>query len=518
MTSELEVQPERRFNLIEITKAVEDGYLLDAFEERQLAQLVQDGLVAQDNLDAHTTKGRDIYGRPRIDLPPAEKRVARKVVAKGQTARETFFRANIGLAYDFANGYGEAGLVDHDVVVQDALFGIWEATEKFLPDHPSGARFATVAHIHMFNRVLKSFGEHGYAGFRYPINIGGSMYSGEKLMNDLRQKFGREPEAQEFAAAASETMLKARKHRRIVVPLESGESYGTKREYTDSEGAPRLKRNPIDYLADATDIEADVVRRIVCQDLYRRLVDEGNSDPREKVIIDMRFGAYSEDGSTKTLGEVGDELGVTRERVRQIEAKALSKIRLAHYLMGSPSALQDPSDRELDAWVERREQLKEEDEQEKTHEVARRLGRLPLSELSDDEREVVRALNESYHLYFETIGDDAQDDETAELAVALADAAEIFGDGTKAKLDEQTLAHEEALSEPRETMFYWDIIKDARNRLMESTPDVFARVDLLKTCQAYIELYDKAWLSSHLLALVDERRRAARAAKAETEA
>jgi RNA polymerase primary sigma factor len=266
--------------------------LLTAAEEVELGGAIADGRVAEARLEA---------GRPQAGDPEAAE--------AGRRARQRFIQANLRLVVSIAKRYQAAGLPLLDLV-QEGNLGLMRAVDKF--DHRKGFKFSTYATWWVRQSVTRAIADKGRT-IRVPVHMIETVGQVNRSTVHLARALGREPTLGEIAAATNLTPNKVVEAQRLAPdPVSLFAEVGDE----DAE--------LVDFLADPTvqgPAEA-AVASIELQEL--RAVLTSLSD-REQRVLEMRFGL---DGDRpRTLDEVGQEFRVTRERARQIEAKALSKLR-----------------------------------------------------------------------------------------------------------------------------------------------------------------------------------------------
>jgi RNA polymerase primary sigma factor len=515
---EHDIRPGSECTIADLARHVESGGLLSAEHERYLAGHIQAGLAAYDSLHDNFSVRN-----------PAEKRAIRQEIRDGTQARQTLFEGNTAFAYAFAKKFMPSGLVDEDVLVQDGLLGIWQATEKFTSNHPSGARFLTYAGYHMFSNISRSLAEHGRPGMRYPIHVGEAGHEYWRCQSELRQQLGREPAPDEILEAVVPKKRRAAAVLRVVqiVPLESGRGYGTSREFTGQEEVPLLKKDPIERLVGTDgDLAESVVDKVVLEGLYTMLVEGTRfSDSRGQLIVDMRLGFTSDDGMPVVGKEVGEVFGISPERVRQIESRALAEMRANAIHSDIPSPRWYPSDHELDEWVQKTQARRDYWEQQTQAAEARkqeraerrkagpgiwssRLGKVAVAELTAKEQWQLGILERGYHTYRQVVGRPEytygygrvfmETADAAELATSIANAVEAWGDETQDQLD-GLIRHAPKISPTIDPLeLYPTIVEDARKRFFEAMPDPRSRLDLLEACREYLQSYTRDWLAARL--------------------
>ncbi|HYU19047.1 MAG TPA: sigma-70 family RNA polymerase sigma factor [Chloroflexota bacterium] len=271
--------------------------LLTAEEEVDLARSLERGEAANQRL---------AHGAYR---PSGEERLRSEMVA-GAEARKKLTESNLRLVVSVARKYMGRGLPLLDLI-QEGNIGLSRAVEKY--DYRKGYRFSTYAYWWIRQAVTRSIADQART-IRVPVHMIELIGDVYKASRDLQQGLGREPDAEEIAGKMGTTPEKVRQILRAAkqpISLETpiGEDDGS---------------TIADFIADrSARAPAQAADEAMLKDHVESALMELN--PRERQVLRMRFGL--EDGRDRTLGEIGEELGVSRERVRQIESEALAKLR-----------------------------------------------------------------------------------------------------------------------------------------------------------------------------------------------
>jgi RNA polymerase primary sigma factor len=231
-------------------------------------------------------------------------------VQDGLDAREHLVRANSRLVVSVAKRYMGRGVPFIDLI-QEGNIGLIRAAKKF--DYTMGNKFSTYATWWIRQAVTRAIADQSRT-IRIPVHMGDQINKLLRTTHRLTQELGREPTPEEMAGALDlatekvENMLQvARRPLSLELPI-------------DEEGDSELG----DFIEnDEAAAPADVVSSSILRDLLQDVLED--LPPREVRILQMRYGLV--DGETYTLEEVGKKLGVTRERIRQIEVQALSRLR-----------------------------------------------------------------------------------------------------------------------------------------------------------------------------------------------
>jgi len=271
--------------------------LLTAVEEVELAQRIERGRLAREEL----ARG-NVTPRRRLEL--------QMLIEDGWAAREHLITANSRLVISVAKKYMGRGVPFLDLI-QEGNIGLIRAAKKF--DYRRGHKFSTYATWWIRQAVTRAIADQGRT-IRVPVHMGDQINKLLRIQHQLTQRLGRDPSVEELAVALEVTPQKV-------------------------ENMIQVARRPLS-LETPTDDEEDSVLGDFIQDdefpapddtaTYNLLREHLESvldglPPREVRILQLRYGLL--DGQAYTLEEVGRKMGVTRERVRQIEAQALSRLR-----------------------------------------------------------------------------------------------------------------------------------------------------------------------------------------------
>lgn len=275
--------------------------LLDAQKERALAALIEKGQAAQDRL----LQARSLSKNERAQL--------QKAVARGQFARKRLIEGNLRLVIKLIARYAHCGLPFGDLV-QEGNIGLIKAAERF--DHERGVRFATYAGWWIKQSVLRAAANHGRS-IRYPPWLIHEIGQLRKQREALEAGLERPPTDAELAQALGWTVHRVREIAGYDLPELSLETS------VSEQGDCSLS----DLLADE-EAPAPVEHVLRSQARERlRAALRVHLSPRERTVLDLRYGL--DGGPHHTLSQVADELGITSERVRQIEKGALRRLRNA---------------------------------------------------------------------------------------------------------------------------------------------------------------------------------------------
>jgi RNA polymerase primary sigma factor len=272
--------------------------LLNAELEVELAKRIEAGLFAEEKIA--TAK----------KLSPSERRDLKWVVKDGQRAKSHLLEANLRLVVSLAKRYTGRGMQFLDLI-QEGNLGLIRAVEKF--DYTKGFKFSTYATWWIRQAITRAMADQART-IRIPVHMVEVINKLARVQRQLLQDLGREPTPEELAAELDmtpEKVVEVQKYGREPISLSTPLGEDGDSEFGD--------------LIEDTEavVPADAVGFSMLQQELERVLD--SLHPREAGVIRSRFGLG--DGVQMTLDQIGEKFGVTRERIRQIESKTMSKLR-----------------------------------------------------------------------------------------------------------------------------------------------------------------------------------------------
>jgi len=284
--------------------------LLRADEEIELARKIADLLelerVRESLLDRLEREPQDSEWAKEVDMPLPQFRHRLYV---GRRAKDKMVQSNLRLVVSIAKKYMNRGLSFQDLI-QEGSLGLIRAAEKF--DHEKGYKFSTYATWWIRQAITRAIADQSRT-IRLPVHLYETISRIKKTTKILSQEMGRKPTEEEIATRMEMTIEKLRfiaKSAQLPISLETP---------IGKEEDSRLG----DFIeADGETPEDQVSKNLLREDLESVL---DTLSPRERDVLRLRYGL--DDGRMKTLEEIGQIFNVTRERIRQIEAKALRKLR-----------------------------------------------------------------------------------------------------------------------------------------------------------------------------------------------
>jgi RNA polymerase primary sigma factor len=276
--------------------------LLTVEDERRLAQLIEEGHIAAEKIDEIEAGGGKVEG--------VDGRMLMRAVNRGVRAKSELTQANLRLVVSIAKRYSGRGMQLLDLV-QEGNLGLMRAVDKF--DYTKGFKFSTYATWWIRQAITRSIADQART-IRIPVHMVEHMNRVTRAKRQMHQELEREPTIDEIA---QRVQLEPDRVRELL-------RYSQDPLSLDSPIGEEDESNLGDFIEDETvDGPADAATRAMLTQAVGEVL--GELSEREQEIVRLRFGL--DGGQAKTLEEVGREFGVTRERIRQIEAKTLAKLR-----------------------------------------------------------------------------------------------------------------------------------------------------------------------------------------------
>jgi len=303
--------------------------LLVSEDEVTLAQAILDGKTAKKRLAANG------------DLPPESSADYQAQVERGYGATRRLAEANLRLVVSVAKRYMGRGMSLLDLI-QEGNIGLLRAVDKF--DHTKGYKFSTYATWWIRQSISRAIADQART-IRIPVHMVETINHLLRIQRRLQQELGRDPTPEDVALDSEMNLLEEEERETILAALAEGErvdpmlSRKLRRAAKRVQQILRISQEPMsletpvgseedsllgDFIKDETALGPDdAASKQLLREQMRTIL--GSLNRRERQVLEMRFGL--KDGQGHTLEEVGQAFGVTRERIRQIEAKALRKLR-----------------------------------------------------------------------------------------------------------------------------------------------------------------------------------------------
>ena len=276
--------------------------LLNAEEEVELAKRIEAGLYATQKMTELAEQGEK--------LPAAQRRDMLWICRDGDRAKNHLLEANLRLVVSLAKRYTGRGMAFLDLI-QEGNLGLIRAVEKF--DYTKGYKFSTYATWWIRQAITRAMADQART-IRIPVHMVEVINKLGRIQRELLQDLGREPTPEELAKEMDitpEKVLEIQQYAREPISLD---------QTIGDEGDSQLG----DFIEDSEAVVAvDAVSFTLLQDQLQSVLE--TLSEREAGVVRLRFGLT--DGQPRTLDEIGQVYGVTRERIRQIESKTMSKLR-----------------------------------------------------------------------------------------------------------------------------------------------------------------------------------------------
>jgi RNA polymerase primary sigma factor len=277
--------------------------LLNAEEEVELAKRIEAGLYAAERVRKAEEESSE-------KLQPQMRRDLRWIVRDGERAKNHLLEANLRLVVSLAKRYTGRGMAFLDLI-QEGNLGLIRAVEKF--DYTKGYKFSTYATWWIRQAITRAMADQART-IRIPVHMVEVINKLGRIQRELLQDLGREPTPEELAKEMDitpEKVLEIQQYAREPISLD---------QTIGDEGDSQLG----DFIEDSEAVVAvDAVSFTLLQDQLQSVL--ATLSEREAGVVRLRFGLT--DGQPRTLDEIGQVYGVTRERIRQIESKTMSKLR-----------------------------------------------------------------------------------------------------------------------------------------------------------------------------------------------
>ncbi len=296
-------------------KVVEVESLIQATDseisEKELMEATRIEGPVPDNIQMYLKE----IGKTPLLKSQEEKDLAKRIIMGDEQAKHKLISANLRLVVSIAKRYINRGPLSISDLIQEGNFGLFRAVEKF--DYRKGFKFSTYATWWIRQAITRALADQSRT-IRIPVHMVETISKYTQTRRKLAQELGRDPLTEEIAVEMGLGVDKVRHIEKIsqtVVSLEApigeDDDKSVRGDFIPDE------KNPTPLQSTSQELLRDQIRKIL-----------GDLTPREQKVLEMRFGLS--DGVTHTLEEVGKVFSVTRERIRQIEAKALEKIRQHH--------------------------------------------------------------------------------------------------------------------------------------------------------------------------------------------
>jgi len=298
-------------NKIELTEEDMEKELEEMQEEEISKEELEDLSVPEGiNIDDHVKMYLKEIGKVNLLTAEEETELAKKMSEGDEDAKKRLAEANLRLVVSIAKRYVGRGMMFLDLI-QEGNLGLIRAVDKF--DYTKGYKFSTYATWWIRQAITRAIADQART-IRIPVHMVETINKLVRVSRQLVQELGREPTPEELASGLNMSIEKVREISKI-----SQEPVSLETPIGEEEDSHLGDFIPDDDAPAPSEAASFVLLREQLQDVLNTLT------PREAKVLSLRFGL--EDGRQRTLEEVGKEFEVTRERIRQIEAKALRKLR-----------------------------------------------------------------------------------------------------------------------------------------------------------------------------------------------
>ncbi len=314
--------------------------LLTQEQEVAIAKRIRAGQDARAQLEERAKEAGMSPEEFLLTLPEDERFAIEAAIEDGKRAERELVQSNLRLVVSVAKRYMNRGMSLLDLI-QEGNLGLLRAVQKF--DYTRGFKFSTYATWWIRQAIMRAIADQART-IRIPVHMVESINRVMRTQRELTQKLGREPTPEEIAVEMDfieppEEREAIRKALAVGEPLNPTQKRALRRATSKVRSIIRMAQEPMsletpvgneensflgDFIKDENTPEpADAATKQLLREQVEEILDELNE--REREVLEMRFGL--KDGRNHTLEEVGQAFGVTRERIRQIEAKALRKLR-----------------------------------------------------------------------------------------------------------------------------------------------------------------------------------------------